>query len=155
AAAPLAGAAPPGGDARRLRPRQGEAMISVPFAFAAPSAVTSAGGRDEVLLTADARRPVRFRARMERHSLSLRLALPALGSVLWSGDPWRGGGDREPGPVACVDRDRLSFEVFGGGTYALVAIDRDYFEPEGEVVCGATRVEFGSWLWNALGGLRS
>src|SRR5262249_30114739 len=39
--------------------------------------------------------------------------------------------------------------------YGLLVADRQLFEPEDEVEHGTTNVDFASWLWHALAGMRS
>src|SRR5262249_15477676 len=71
-----------------IRPPAGGTMIPLSFDYTAPSRVTSDRDRTRLGLSADARRPVRFTARVVRHVLSLRLALQTLVPVLWSGAIW-------------------------------------------------------------------
>ena len=134
----------------------------VPFAatYASASAFRSERERALLGLSADGRRPVRFHARLKRHgALYLRLALQALGSVLWSADTWRPDANFRfvLDPVVTVHPDRLLFETFSQdqSVYGLVSAERSLFEPEGEVVCGTTNVDFTAWLWAALGEMRS
>jgi hypothetical protein len=135
-------------------------MTAVLLDYAAPSKLTTAGGRSELGLAGNRRRPVRFHARVKQHVLPLRLALQALGEVVWSNDT------RLQSviyfapvldPVITVHPDRVFFEAFSQdqSVYGLVIANRDLFEPEGEVRCGTTNIDFTSWLWAALGEMRS
>lgn len=135
-------------------------MILRAFNYATPSVFES--GRDEARLglTADSRRPVRFHGRVVRNVPLLRFALRAFGEVVWSRDEWQSDGEWRSAvldPVVTVHADRLVFEAFSqdGSASAMLAIDRDLFETEGEVRAGTTNVDFTSWLWAALGEMRS
>src|SRR5262245_24641688 len=137
-------------------------MIALDLEYAGASAVES--GRDGAVLalSASERRPVRLHARVRRDVLSLRLALQALGQVIWSYARWGGssgwgGWDFLLDPVVTVHPDRVLFEAFSQdqGVYGLVSADRDLFEAEGEVVCGTTNIDFTHGLWSALAELRS
>ncbi|HKB35892.1 MAG TPA: hypothetical protein VKD72_05525, partial [Gemmataceae bacterium] len=137
-------------------------MIPLSFNYTGPSRVTSDRDRTRLGLSADARRPVRFTARVVRHVLSLRLALQTFGTVLWSSDIWfRAGGVPMPevafDPLVTVHPDRLFFEAFSRdqSAYALLVADRQLFEPEDDVLCGTTNCYFDAWLSSALNDLRS
>ncbi|MBI3929296.1 MAG: SWIM zinc finger family protein [Armatimonadetes bacterium] len=128
-------------------------MIAVVFNYATPSALES--GRDRALLglTGDGRRPVRMHGKVRRNLFLLRFALRALGELIWSGDSWAPFLD----PIITVHPDRLLFEAFNGdqSAYALVTLDMDLFELEGELQPGTTNIDFTAWLWGALGELRT
>jgi len=133
-------------------------VISFLFDYATPSAFESDRERARIGFTADARRPVRLHARIAREALSVRLALQALGELIWSNDSWiPDGGDFLLDPIVTVHPDRVFFEAFSQdqSAYGLVVLDRAIFAPEGEVVCGTTNVDFTSWLWAALAEMRS
>ena len=133
-------------------------MISFFFDYATPSAFESDRERARLGFTADARRPVRLHARIVREALSVRLALQALGELIWSNDSWiPDGGDFLLDPIVTVHPDRVFFEAFSQdqSAYGLVVLDRAIFAPEGEVICGTTNVDFTSWLWAALAEMRS
>jgi hypothetical protein len=134
-------------------------MIAAEFSYAAPGDVLTDRERTTLALSADAGRPVRFRGRLREGALYLRLALQALASVHRSDErhdayEWSDG---LLDPVVTVHPDRLVFETFSrdAGVYGAALLDRDLFEPDGEVACGTTNVEFTSWLSGALGELRS
>src|SRR5262245_62081775 len=106
------------------------------------------------------RRPVRFQARVKEQHVLLRFALQALGAVVWSNDLWTQAVDFSSfllDPIITVHPDRVFFEAFSNdqSTYGLVIADRELFEPDGEVGCGTTNVDFTSWLWQALADMRS
>ena len=135
-------------------------MIGVRFDYATPSALESSRDRSLLELSADTRRPVRLHARVARETLSLRVALQALGELVWSSDEWFGKGDFLPfllDPVITVHPDRVFFEAFSQdqSAYGVVIVDREILEAEGDVRTGTTNVDFTSWLWAALAELRS
>ncbi len=138
-------------------------MTTVAFDYASPSTLTAEGGRAALGLSADLRRPVRFHARVKSHVLSLRLALQALGEVVWSDDTWLSDSDYAErlasilDPVITAHPDRLFFEAFSQdqSTYGLVVADAGLFEPDAPVRWGTTNVDFTSFLWHALGHMRS
>ena len=76
-------------------------MIPLGFSYAGLSAVHLQGERTTLGLVAERRRPVRFRARVVGEAFSLRLALAALGAVLWADD---------------------SFEAWGAADFALTEV---------------------------------
>lgn len=135
-------------------------MIPLVVNYATPSTFESSRERSLLGLSANARRPVRFHGRVKEHVLSVRLALQALGELVWSDDTWLA--DQEHGfgildPVCTVHRDRIFFEAFSQdqSAYGLVILDRGIFAEEGEVTCGTTNVDFTAWLWAALAEMRS
>lgn len=134
-------------------------MIATEFSYAAPGGVLTDRERVTLALTADAGRPVRFRGRLRDGAVYLRLGLQALAAVHFSAE--RGDAyewlDVLLDPAVTVHPDRLVFETFSqdAGVYGAVLLDRDLFEADGEVVCGTTNVDFTSWLYGALGELRS
>ncbi|GEL74076.1 hypothetical protein [Myxococcus virescens] len=133
-------------------------MTASSFLYATPSVFESTRERAQLSLSADAHRPVRFHARVARDVLSLRMALQALGGLIWQSDAWNetwGGGLLDP--LITVHPDRVFFEAFSQdqSAYGLVTVDRGLFEPEGEVRCGTTNVDFTAWLWAALAEMRS
>src|SRR5581483_789121 len=135
-------------------------MTTLQMDYAEPSTVQAHGGRADLGLAVNLRRPVRFLARVKEHVLPFRLALQALGEVVWSQEMFVAKPRWVPfvlDPVITVHPDRLFFEAFSQDqtVYGLVIADRDIFEPEGEVQCGTTNIDFTSWLWHALGEMRS
>jgi hypothetical protein len=138
-------------------------MTTLLFDYAGPSALDVEGNRASLGLSADLRRPVRFHARVRQGVLYLRLALQTLGQVVWSDDTWLS--DEEYAerlrsildPVITVHPDRVFFEAFSQdqSVYGLVVAEADLFEPDGEVQCGTTNVDFTALLWQALGDMRS
>jgi hypothetical protein len=135
-------------------------MTALLFDYAAPSALAVEPDRAALGLAANLRRPVRFHARVVANVLTLRLALQALGEVVWSNDTWLSSEDYFApilDPVITVHPDRVFFEAFSQdqSAYGLVVAGRELFEPDGEVRCGTTNVDFTSWLWAALGQMRS
>lgn len=129
------------------------------FNYATPSVFEST--RDAALLglSADAARPVRFHATVEKNVLSVRMALQALGQLIWSHDEWLSDEDFlwSLDPIITVHPDRVFFEAFSQdqSAYGLVIADRDNFAPEGDVRTGTTNVDFTAWLWSALAEMRS
>lgn len=127
-------------------------MIFV-FNYATPSVFEVR--KDDTLLGLTAERPVRFSG-LVRHEIPLfRFALRAFGEALWS---WRAGDEwHDVDPVITVHPDRIFFEGFSAdlSVYVQLSLDPSLFEPEGEVRYGSTSVDFNSWMWSALGELRS
>jgi hypothetical protein len=135
-------------------------VIPLRVDYATPSAFTSDWERAQLGLSPNLRRPLRFHGRIREHVLSVRLALQALGALIWSDDSWATSDEFLPfvlDPVVTVHRDRVFFEAFSQdqSAYGLVIVDRELFETEGEVECGTTNVDFTAWLWAALGEMRS
>ena len=124
--------------------------------YASPSVLDSSREATTVGLSTNLRRRVRFHGRVRQHGFVLRIALRALGEVIWSNDMWFGQSDLLD-PVITVHRDRIFFEAFSQDQSAYVAliIDPCVFEPMGEVVGGTTNIDFTAWLWGALGELRT
>jgi len=128
--------------------------------YASPSAFSSTREETRLDLRSDGRRPVRLHARVKQeHVLPVRIALRALGEVVWSSDTWVDDGwyGFVLDPVVTVHDDRVFFEAFSRdqSVYGLAVLDRGVLEPEGEVRPGTTNVDFTAWLWAALGEMRS
>ena len=135
-------------------------MFPVLLDYASPSAFESNRSQQMLGLAANARRPVRFHARIAREVYPFRLALQALGELVWSNDSWMTNDDFLSivlDPVITVHPDRVFFEAFSQdqSAYGLLIADRSLFETDGEVLTGTTNVDFTGWLWAALGELRS
>jgi hypothetical protein len=124
--------------------------------YASPSVFESTRDSAIVGLAANQRRPVRFHGRVVHNLFPLRIALRALGEVIWSDDAWYGEGAILD-PVVTVHPDRLFFEAFSQdqSAYGLLIVDPAVFETEGDVRPGTTNVDFTAWLWAALGEMRS
>ncbi len=136
-------------------------MTALHLNYAEASSLKTDPNSTSLGLAINLRRPVRLHARVARNVLSLRLALQCLGEVVWSNDTWLSAEDYLGtfilDPIITVHPDRVFFEAFSQdqSVYGLVIADRDLFEPEGKVQCGTTNVDFTSWLWNALGEMRT
>lgn len=130
-------------------------MIPILIDYATPSVFESTRDRELVGISANGRRPVRFHGKIARQKFLLRVALRALGEVIWSDDTWRGGADLDP--IITVHPDRIFFEAFSQdqSAYAALIVDPSLFETEGEVRTGTTNVDFTAWLWAALGEMRT
>ena len=134
-------------------------MSALTVDYASPSAFDADLSRATLGLTANARRPVRFRGRVRQHVALLRFALRALGEAIWSREGWLA--DEEASflldPIITVHSDRLIFEAFSQdeSSFARLDIDPALFEIDGPVEYGTTNVDFTAWLWGALGELRS
>lgn len=126
------------------------------FDYVTPSALRSEAGRNFLGFTANGQRPVRFKARIKEEIFMVRTALRALGEVVWSDDTWFAD-SQFLDPIATVHPDRVFFEVFSSdqSVYAQLILSPELFEPEGDIVCGTTNVDFTGWLWAALGTMRS
>lgn len=128
--------------------------------YATPSAFHSERDRALLGLSANARRPLRFRGRVRENILPLRMALQTLGELIWSDETWVSKDDYLGAvldPVITVHDDRLFFEAFSQdqSVYGLVIVDRTIFEAEADVQTGTTNIDFTAWLWAALGEMRS
>ena len=104
-------------------------MTAVQYEYAGTSALRAGRDRADLGLAVNLRRPVRLLARVKQHVLSLRLALQALGEVVWSEDTWRSEDEWSAftlDPVITVHPDRLFFEAFSQdqSTYGLVIADQ-------------------------------
>ena len=131
-------------------------MIPVSFSYAIPSTFESTRTRALFDLSVDLARPVRLHAKVTKNVLPLRFALQALGQLIWHSDEWTTDFFTLD-PIITVHPDRVFFEAFSAdqSSYGLVIADRALFEPEGEVHCGTTNVDFTAWLWAALAEMRS
>lgn len=135
-------------------------MIPLALNYATPSVFESSRDRALLGLSADTTRPVKFHAKVTSNVLMLRLALQALGELVWRSDEWLSEEDRLPfilDPIVTVHPDRLFFEAFSSdqSAYGLVIADRALFSPIGDVQHGTTNVDFTAWLWAALAEMRS
>lgn len=127
------------------------------YSYATPSAFESTRDRNTVGLSANARRPVRFHGKVGSNPFLIRVALRALGEVIWSNHDEENWLNSILDPVITVHEDRIFFEAFSQdqSAYAQVRLDPALFAPDGEVVHGTTNVDFTAWLWAALAELRS
>ncbi|MFY2559088.1 hypothetical protein ACN469_15765 [Corallococcus terminator] len=133
-------------------------MTVVDLLYATPSVFESTRERALLSLSADLHRAVRFHAKVAKDVLPIRLALQSLGQLIWQSDEWNSewmGGLMDP--IVTVHPDRVFFEAFSQdqSSYGMVIVDRSCFEPEGEVRCGTTTVDFTAWLYAALSEMRS
>jgi len=128
--------------------------------YASPSVFESDRERALLGMSANARRPVRFRGRVMRNIPLFRFVLRALGEAIWSNDTWVTQGELMSwilDPVITVHPDRIFFEAFSQdqSAYAMVIANPEMFATDGEVITGTTNVDFSAWLWGALNELRS
>lgn len=128
--------------------------------YASPSAFNSTREQADLSLAASANRPVRFHGRVAHHGFPLRIALRALGGVIWSDDVWIDQDEfsaRILDPVITVHPDRLWFEAFSQdmSAYCALIVDPSIFEVEGATSYGTTNIDFTAWLWGALGEMRT
>jgi len=133
-------------------------MIPWVVDYASPSAFESSREQNLLALSADQRRPVRFAGKVKRpHRVALRFGLQALGGLLWSNDSWGEYRYQHFDPLVNVEQDVLRFETFAsdGSAYGALLLDRDVFDEDGEVIEGATNIDFTAWMWGALGEMRS
>lgn len=134
--------------------------MNVDLAYDATSAVLSGADDACVGFAASLARPVRFVAEVRSHALELRIALQALGQVIWSDDTWLSADEWAAtvlDPIVTVHPDRVFFEAFSQdlSAYAQVVVDRACFETSGDVRHGTTNIDF-TWAFSqALGQLRS
>jgi hypothetical protein len=123
------------------------------FSYATPSAFRSDFSRSQLSLSCDEAQPLHFVGRVSQHVSLLRFCLRALGEVIWSSDDASWGMD----PVLSLYPDRMIWEGFSADTacYARLSVDSQIFEVNEPVSYGTTNVNFTSWLWSALGEMRS
>ena len=124
--------------------------------YASPSLLDSTAEATNVAVATNLRRPVRFHGRVRDHGFILRVALRALGELIWSDDMWYGEAEILD-PVITVHPDRVFFEAFSQdqSVYGALIVDPKLFETMGEVVTGTTNIDFSAWLWGALGEMRT
>jgi len=124
--------------------------------YASPSLMDSTRDATSVAFSTNLRRPVRFHGLVRDHGFILRIALRALGEVIWSNDSWEGLAAILD-PVITVHPDRIFLEAFSQdqSAYAALIVDPKLFETMGEVVTGTTNIDFTAWLWGALGEMRT
>jgi hypothetical protein len=134
-------------------------VLGIRLDYASPSAFLSQKERALVGFSAETRSTLRFKGKVKAEAnFLLRTALRSLGDVLWTDDRWWA---ETPNmvldPIVTVHRDKLFFEAFSFDqtAHALLSIDLDLFEVEGETVCGSSNIDFTAWLWGALGEMRS
>lgn len=134
-------------------------MLTFGVSYAGPSAFQSRKERALLGLSVDENRQVRFKGKIKASSVFLfRTVLRALGEAIWSMDHWNDDGFYDIlDPVITVHPDKIFLEAFtqDRSTHALVTLDRDLFEVKGEVRNGTSNIDFTSWLWSALGEMRS
>src|SRR5262245_26010286 len=93
--------------------------------YASPSLLDSTADATDVSIAANLRRPVRFHGRVRDHGFILRIALRALGELVWSEDAWTSGSDFLAAildPVITVHPDRIVFEAFSQDQSAYGAL---------------------------------
>ena len=124
--------------------------------YAAPSEFQSTFDATKVGIATNIRRPVSFSGCVKKHNFILRIALRALGELIWSDDTWISDADILD-PVITVHPDRIFFEAFSQdqSVYGALIVDPDIFAIQGDVVTGTTNIDFTAWLWGALGEMRS
>ena len=124
--------------------------------YASPSVYRSERDRALLGMAVDAGRPVRLHGRVVRDIFLIRVALRALGEIIWSDDTWFSWSEILD-PVITVHPDRIFFEAFSQdqSVYANVSLDRALLATEGDVATGTTNVDFTAWLWGALAEMRS
>lgn len=124
--------------------------------YASPSEFDSSGDKTSVGFSTNLRRPVKFHGIVRDHGFILRIALRALGEVVWSDDTWVATSDILD-PVITVHPDRIFFEAFSQdqSTYGALIVDPAIFEALGDVHTGTTNIDFTAWLWGALGEMRT
>ena len=124
--------------------------------YASPSLFDSTADATNVAVATNLRRPVRFHGRVRDQGFILRIALRALGELIWSNDMWWGEAAILD-PVITVHPDRVFFEAFSQdqSVYGALIVDPKLFETMGDVVTGTTNIDFSAWLWGALGEMRT
>ena len=115
-------------------------MIAVQKRYQSPSTLDDQGAHNTLGLSVNAWRPVRFHARVARHVHPFRIALQALGELVWTNDQhlddqaYQLHLERVLDPVVTVHEDRVFFEAFSQdqSCYGLVIAEREIFEPKVE-----------------------
>ena len=109
--------------------------------YASPSMIESTRDRASVAFSTNLRRPVRFHGIVRDHGFMLRIALRALGELIWSNDTWVGNAALLD-PVITVHPDRIFFEAFSQdqSAYGALIVDPKLFDAMGEVVTGTTNM---------------
>ncbi|MGM0558093.1 MAG: SWIM zinc finger family protein [Myxococcota bacterium] len=138
-------------------------MTTVATEYSGHSGLQTSGSSNELGLSTNERRPVRFHARVDQHVHSLKRSLQTLGELVWSEYQWMDEEAYEQfmlmvlDPVITVHPDRVFFEAFSQdmSSYGLVIADRDIFQADGEVQCGTTNIDFTKGLWRSLEQMRS
>jgi len=124
--------------------------------YASPSLLDSTADATNVSMATNLRRPVRFHGHVRENGFILRIALRALGELIWSDDTWL---DQAAilDPVITVHPDRVFFEAFSQdqSVYGALIVDPKLFDTMGDVVTGTTNIDFSAWLWGALGEMRT
>jgi len=123
------------------------------FSYATPSVFRSEPQRATLGLSCDRGRPIRFEGRLLRDVPLVRFALRALGELIWSSASEL----RVLDPIVTAHPDALVLEAFSSdmSCYGRVDLDMSLFQVEGSALWGTTNVDFSTWLWSALGELRS
>lgn len=124
--------------------------------YAMPSQLDSTADATNVAVATNLRRPVRFHGTVREHGFILRIALRALGQLIWSDDTWLSDAEILD-PVITVHPDRVFFEAFSQdqSVYGALIVDPKLFDTMGDVVTGTTNIDFSAWLWGALGEMRT
>jgi hypothetical protein len=124
--------------------------------YASPSLLDSTADSTNVSMSTNLRRPVRFHGHVRENGFILRIALRALGELIWSDDTWL---DQAAilDPVITIHPDRVFFEAFSQdqSVYGALIVDPRLFDTMGDVVTGTTNIDFSAWLWGALGEMRT
>jgi predicted ArsR family transcriptional regulator len=124
--------------------------------YATPSHFDSTADATNVAVATNLRRQVRFHGTVRDHGFILRIALRALGQLIWSDDTWLGE-SAILDPVITVHPDRVFFEAFSQdqSAYGALIVDPKLFDTIGDVITGTTNIDFSAWLWGALGEMRT
>ncbi|MBI1247869.1 MarR family transcriptional regulator [bacterium] len=125
--------------------------------YASPSTLDATRDEYKLSLATNARRQVRFHGEVAQHGFPFRIAMRALGEVIWSDATWVSSFFGQLDPVVTVHPDRIFFEAFSQdqSVYAALVVDPSVFDIQGEVVTGTTNIDFTAWLWGALGEMRT
>ena len=107
--------------------------------YATPSHFDSTSDATNVSVATNLRRQVRFHGTVRAHGFILRVALRALGQLIWSDDTWLGE-SAILDPVITVHPDRVFFEAFSQdqSAYGALIVDPKLFDTIGDVVTGTT-----------------
>lgn len=134
-------------------------MLNLKLDYASPSAYEADRERALLGLSAETGRRVRFKGKVRSDFVFLfRTALRALGELIWSEELWQYDSFFDIlDPIITVHPDKIFLEAFSQdqSAHGMISLDRELFEPDGEVICGTSNIDFTAWLWSALGEMRT
>ncbi|MBT9583400.1 SWIM zinc finger family protein [bacterium] len=124
------------------------------FSYATPSVFRSDLQQASLGLSCDQHRPVALQARVKSNIPLLRFALRCLGQLIGSSDD---DSLRVLDPIITAHPDRLILEAFSSdlAAYGRLSLPTDTLDIQGTPQWGTSNIDFTSWLWGAVGEMRS